>query len=152
VRTSTAGISFVTFVVATTASLTYYQFFYVPEANIKPSFPRPVLHPEKAVEVAIAPGASLESNPQAFVPKVARGIYGISNRVVWTNTDSVMHSITGDYVDVIYGKFDSTEHLGTLIRPGGTFDFAFTKTGEYLYHCTPHPYMQGRIEIVENFS
>lgn len=151
-RTSAAGISFVTFVVATIVSLTYYQFFYVPETNTKPWLPEQVLRPEKAVQVKIAPGASLESNPQSFVPKVAPGNYGISNRVVWTNADSVMHSVSGDYVDPIYGRFDSTEHLGTLIRPGETFDFTFTGTGEYLYQCTPHPYMQGRIEILENFS
>jgi hypothetical protein len=143
VRASVAGISFVTFIVATTASLAYYQFFYVPEANAKPSFPGNVLWPEKAAQVAIAPGASLESSPQIFVTKATRGIYGVSNKVIWINTDSVMHSVTSDadYVDAIYGKFDSTEHLGTLIKPGGTFEFTFTKTGEYPYRCAPHPYM-----------
>jgi plastocyanin len=42
--------------------------------------------------------------------------------------------------------------IWALIKPGGTFEFTFTRTGEYLYHCTSHPYMQGRVEIVENFS
>lgn len=140
--------------VAVTASLAYYQFTYVPEVNMKPVFPHAILYPPETTAIKIAPGASLESNPQAFVPKSARGIIGISNNVTWTNTDSVMHSVTSDtdHVDVISGKFDSTEHLGTLIGQDQTFSFTFVKVGQYYYHCSPHPYMQGMVEIVENFS
>lgn len=58
--------------------------------------------------------------------------------------------------DVMNGKFDSVaqmgELIGELIGEGETFTFAFTKVGEYLYRCEPHPHMQGRIEIVENYS
>jgi plastocyanin len=65
-----------------------------------------------------------------------------------------MHSVTSDsdYVDVINGKFDSTDHLGTLIAQNQTFSFTFVKVGKYYYHCEPHPHMQGMVEIVENFS
>ena len=76
-----AGISFAAFVVAVAASLTYYQFTYVSEVNTEPTFPPSILAPAETVGVKIVQGASLESSPQAFVPKSARGIIGISNKV-----------------------------------------------------------------------
>jgi plastocyanin len=74
--------------------------------------------------------------------------------VVWTNTDVTGHTVTTDngYVDKINGDFDSIKQLGSVIPPGGTFDFTFTEVGEYPYHCEPHPHMQGSVEIVENFA
>ena len=152
--TNTAGISLVAFVVAVACSLAYYQTAYVPEVNTKPVFPKAVLEPEEFIEISIAEGASLPSNIQAYVPHNVRGVYGVSNRVTWTNADSVRHTVTSDtgYVDVINGKFDSVAQMGKLIGEGETFSFTFTKVGEYLYHCEPHPHMQGRIEIVENYS
>jgi plastocyanin len=150
-----AGISIMAFLVAVVMSLAYYQFVYIPEANTKPYFSDAILHPMQSVQVKIAEGAAIKSNPQNFVPKVVRGIIGMSNRIVWTNMDSTTsHTVTSDngYVDVISGKFDSTNQLSSLISPGKTFAFTFTKVGEYAYHCEPHPHMQGKVEIVENFS
>lgn len=128
-----AGISFTAFVVAVAARLAYYQFAYVPEVNIKPTFAHSILAPDETVGIKIVQGASLESNPQAFVPKSARGIIGVSNKVTWTNTDFVMHSVTSDsdYVDPINGKFDSIDHMGTLIGQNQTFSFTFVKVGKY---------------------
>ena len=65
-----------------------------------------------------------------------------------------MHSVTSDndYVDPINGRFDSVEHMGTLIGQNQMFSFTFVEVGQYYYHCSPHPYMQGMVEIVENFS
>ena len=151
---SAAGISLVAFVVAVVCSLAYYQTAYVPEVNTKPVFPKAILEPEESIEINIAEGASLESSKRAYVPNISRGVYGVSNRVTWTNTDSVRHTVTSDtgYIDVISGKFDSTEQFGQLIGEGETFTFTFTKVGEYLFHCEPHPHMQGKVEIVENYA
>ena len=106
-----AGISVMTFVVAVAVSMGYYQFVYIPQANAKPTLPEEVLNPPEVTEVSIAEGASLESNGQFFVPKDARGTIGISNKVVWTNTDVTGHTVTTDdgYVDLISGEFNSIE-------------------------------------------
>lgn len=128
-----ARIGFAAFVVAVAAHLTYYQFTYVPEVNTKPTFPSSILATAETVGVKIVQGASLESSPPAFVPKSARGIIGISNKVTCTNTDSVMHSVTSDndYVDPINGRFNSVEHMGTLIGQNRMFSFTFVKVGQY---------------------
>ena len=148
-----AGISVIAFVVAIAVSMGYYQFVYIPEANAKPTLPEAVLNPAEEQKVNIAEGASLPTNGQFFVPKEARGVIGLSNKVVWTNTDVTGHTVTTDngYVDKINGDFDSLKQ-GGIIPPGETFEFTFTEVGEYPYHCEPHPHMQGVVDIVENFA
>ncbi len=148
-----AGVSIVSFIVIVALSLSYYQFVYLPAINAKPILPDTILHPASATQVFITPGSSQPSQTKNFDPKAARGTMGVSNKVIWTNHDVTAHSVTTDnnYVDVINGKFDSLSTIG-LIPPKGTFEFTFTKTGEYLYHCEPHPWMTGKVNIVENFG
>lgn len=148
------GISIIAFVVALAVSMGYYQFIYLPEANAKPILKEEVLNPPEVTNIQIAEGASLSTNGRFFVPKEARGTIEISNKVVWTNTDVTSHTVTTDdgYVDAINGEFDSTKQLRDLINPGETFEFTFTKVGEYSYHCEPHPHMQGVVEIIDNFA
>jgi plastocyanin len=148
------GISVITFVVTVAVSMGYYQFVYIPQANARPTLPEEVLEPAETLEISIAEGSSLPTNGQFFVPREARGTIGISNNVVWTNSDVTGHTVTTDdgYVDIINGDFDSTQQLGAIIMPGETFEFTFTQVGEYPYHCEPHPHMQGIVEIVESFA
>src|SRR5919204_3547874 len=145
------GISVITFVVAVAVSMGYYQFVYIPQANAKPTLPEEVLKPPQTIQVKIAQGASLPTNGQFFVPKEAHANLGVSNKVVWTNTDITGHSVTSDngYVDVINGDFNSIKQQNTLIMPGKTFEFTFTKVGDYPYHCEPHPHMKGVVSIAE---
>lgn len=148
------GISIITFIVAVAVSMGYYQFVYVPQANAKPILPEEVLNPPEVTNVNIAEGASLPTNGRFFVPKEVDATIGISNKVVWTNDDIIGHTVTSDdgYVDIINGDFDSTKQLGDVVNPGETFEFTFTKVGEYPYHCEPHPHMQGIIRVIENFA
>jgi plastocyanin len=148
------GISIVAFVVALALSMGYYQFVYLPEANAKPILPEKILNPPDITEVQIVEGSSLTTNPRNFVPKDARAVLEISNKVVWTNNDSTFHTVTTDdgFEDRVNGVFDSSHQLGTLIEPGGTFEFTFTAEGEYPYHCEPHPHMKGVITVVPNFA
>ena len=55
--------------------------------------------------------------------------------VIWTNNDSVGHTVTSS-------TFDSG-----IIPPGGTYTRTFTQTGNTNYHCTPHPHMTGTINV-----
>jgi len=149
------GIAMITFIVALAVSMTYYQFIYIPQANAKPILPEDVLNPEETFGITISPGSSLESNPEFYVPEDARVTIGIDSRVVWENEDTIPHTVTTDnnYVDQINGPFDSREQVeGGFVMPGKTFEFVFTKVGEYAYHCEPHPWMQAKVEVIENFA
>lgn len=58
-------------------------------------------------------------------------------KVTWTNNDTVAHTVTSDN-----GTFSSSQ-----IQPGGTFEFTFTKAGEYSYHCSIHPMMTAKVVV-----
>jgi plastocyanin len=147
-----AGISIISFVIAVGISIGYYQYVFVPEVNAKPILPDDVLNPSENAHVEIVEGAALESNGRFFVPREIRTTIGIDNRIIWTNNDPVAHSVTSDdYVDQVNGKFDSLDTIG-LLPPGGTYEFTFTKVGEYPYYCVPHPHMTGKVLVIENFA
>lgn len=146
----TAGISIIAFVIAVGISMGYYQFLYIPQSNLKPVLPPAVFNPAQTTQVTIVPGASSPSQAINFVPKQVQGSLGLTNRVVWTNKDSVPHSVTSDnnYKDLISGSFNSIDHIG-LIPPQQKFTFVFTAEGVYAYHCEPHPWMQGKVTILK---
>ena len=62
---------------------------------------------------------------------------GLGDTVVWTNQDSVSHTITSDT-----GDFDSGS-----IAPGKTFSYTFNNGGSFGYHCSIHPMMSGTINV-----
>lgn len=153
-RFQISGISIVCFIVIVVVSLSYYQFLYLPEYNAKPVVADNILHPPQVTKITIDPGSSQPSQTHNFEPKQIRTALGVSNKVVWTNTDAVPHSVTSDnnYVDPINGPFNSISTIGLLPPKGGTFTFTFTQTGDYSYHCEPHPWMTGKVSVTENFS
>jgi len=147
-----AGISIMAFIITVTASMAYYQFVYTKEANAKPQLPEEVLNPTESLKVSIIEGSSQPSQQKNFEPKEVRGSLGINNKIVWTNVDTTAHTVTSDtqYSDQISGPFNSIESLG-IIPPQKTYEFTFTKEGEYAYHCEPHPWMTGKVIIVKSF-
>lgn len=147
-----AGISIMAFIITVTVSMAYYQFVYTKEANAKPQLPEEVLNPTESLKVSIIEGSSQPSQQKNFEPKEVRGSLGINNKIVWTNVDTTAHTVTSDtqYSDQISGPFNSIESLG-IIPPQKTYEFTFTKEGEYPYHCEPHPWMTGKVIIVKSF-
>ncbi len=63
----------------------------------------------------------------------------VGDTVVWTNRDSVKHTVTSDSGDEMDSK---------LLGQNEAYSYTFTKAGTYAYHCRPHPYMKAKI-IVE---
>ncbi|AIF85562.1 plastocyanin [Candidatus Nitrososphaera evergladensis SR1] len=107
-------------------------------------------NPPQTTNIDIEQGASDQGANKGYSPKEIRVVLGTNNRVVWTNRDTVPESVVSDsgYIDELTGKkFESG-----LILPGGTFEFTFTKEGEYSYHAEPHPWMTGKISVVEGFA
>ncbi len=151
-----SGRALTAFIVAVAVSLTYYQFFYIPEASLRPIVPQEVLEPAEVIEVLVAVGSSDPNNDPFFVPSNVCATLGESNRVVWTNEDSVPHTVTtdDDYNDPYSGMFDSRERPqqdgGPFLLEGETYEFLFTEIGEYLYQFEPHPWMQGVVQVIES--
>lgn len=62
--------------------------------------------------------------------------------VTWTNQDSAQHDVTPDTETA---DFKATELFGK----GETASITFNTVGKFSYHCSPHPYMKGTIEVIE---
>jgi len=63
---------------------------------------------------------------------------GVGQIVEWTNTGTVVHTIT----------FDAYPYLSDpTLAPGGTWEVRFTKAGTYPYHCTIHAGMTGTLTV-----
>jgi plastocyanin len=106
------------------------------------------LNPPEIAHVDIERGASLASNERGYLPKEIRVTLGIDSKVLWTNRDTVMHTVVSDsgYSNPYTGRFESE-----LIELNKAFEYTFFETGEYPYHCDVHPWMIGRVHVVENF-
>ena len=76
----------------------------------------------------------------AYVPakiKVKRG-----TAVTWTNQDDVKHDIMPNNKKAGLGA-------SKLLNKGESYTNTFNLPGTYEYHCSPHPYMKGTVEVVE---
>lgn len=62
--------------------------------------------------------------------------------VTWVNLDTARHDITPDQPS---DNFKTSE----LLNKDESYSFTFSEVGNYGYHCSPHPYMKGIVEVTE---
>ena len=67
---------------------------------------------------------------------------GAGEKVTWTNTDDIAHTITSGAPESPTGVFDS----GNFAK-GGTFSFTFDQPGTSAYFCRNHNTMRGQIHV-----
>ena len=79
--------------------------------------------------------AKAEMRTMTFLPKRLEIAPGTT--VTWTNNDQLVHTITADD-----GSWDSGP-----IEPGTTWSRTFTQPGEFVMHCTPHPFMKAIVVV-----
>jgi plastocyanin len=93
--------------------------------------------PAGTITTAPAPGADTEVSIENFeyIPETITVAAG--TRVVWTNQDSIQHTVTHRN-----DLFDSG-----LMGRGESFSYTFNEPGEYEYYCIPHPFMVGRVTV-----
>jgi len=90
----------------------------------------------QSVKVGMKGAAGNPSSP-GFNPSTITIVIGVNNTVVWTNDDSVPHTVTAND-----GSFSS----GNL-NPGDSYSFTFTTPGTYSYHCSYHSWMKGTVKV-----
>jgi plastocyanin len=86
---------------------------------------------------AEVPGGVTIDNYQ-FAPATLTVAVGSS--ITWTNHDSDIHSVAADDGDPVMFK-------SAGLDTDDKYSFTFTKPGTYLYHCTLHPHMTGKIVV-----
>jgi plastocyanin len=71
----------------------------------------------------------------AFAP--AALVVRPGTRVTWRNGDEDPHTVVAS---------NQAFRSGAL-APNGAFSFTFTRAGEYVYFCSLHPHMVGRVVV-----
>ena len=89
---------------------------------------RPAAHAHATMDVTI--------QNFAFSPETLTVAPGTT--VIWTNKDSVDHTVTSDT-----GAWPDSGSLAT----NKTFSHTFTKAGTYPYHCSIHPSMKATVVV-----
>ena len=85
-------------------------------------------------EVIIPRDAVLRSNP-AFEPNPIRVVIGVNNTVRWVNQDEVPAWIGADN-ESDPAFYNATKDF-VFVLPNQTFDYTFTRVGEFGYHGKP---------------
>ncbi|HET8719654.1 MAG TPA: plastocyanin/azurin family copper-binding protein [Candidatus Nitrosotenuis sp.] len=141
------GIGLIAVIVGAAVGVSYYQLYYLPELNAKPVIAEEILHPTGVTHIEMVKGAANPEQKDNFIPKQASIQLSIDNDVMWTNKDETAHTVTPDdpYKDAYTGEFGSDG----VVKPGETYEFLFTDEAKITYHCTPHPWMKGSLEITK---
>lgn len=92
----------------------------------------------RAAAPTIRPRATVQITIQSFAFSPQSVTVAPGTTVVWTQKDSVVHTVTSDT-----GAWTSSGGLTT----GQTFSHTFTKSGTYTYHCSIHPSMTAKIIV-----
>lgn len=71
----------------------------------------------------------------------------INDTMIWTNVDSLNHTVTSNETNVSLGAWDSG-----VIEPNASFNRTFTVLGNFSYYCSLHPSMTGVVQVEEPFG
>lgn len=106
------------------------------EPEAPPEDPNTVVMPSGAWEPANA--------ATAYTPNELTVAVGTT--VVFRNDDTLFHTVTSGSSTDSAGSPDGVFDSGT-IEPGQSWEHTFAEEGTFDYHCTPHPWMRGTIEV-----
>lgn len=67
----------------------------------------------------------------------------VGQTVTWINKEAMPHN-----VDFVKGVVGEAELKGAMLKKDQAYSVTFNEAGTYDYHCTPHPFMRGKV-IVE---
>jgi plastocyanin len=110
--------------------------------------------PSPISEVYLPERATSPDAPKNFEPSTISVTIGLNNKVRWSNYDFKKSSVLAD--DKSDPGFFTATHNGTSDEPTResslnsyeTFEYTFTKAGEYGYHCNLHPWMKGVVIVL----
>lgn len=63
----------------------------------------------------------------------------VGDAVTWTNLEVMPHDV----------NFDKEKVRGDMLKKDESWSARFTEAGTYDYHCSPHPFMRGKVIVEE---
>ena len=102
-----------------------------------------VTGPQPGIASVVMPNGVGSNTGLNFSPANATVVVGVNNTIVWTNEDTVAHTVVSKSVPAGAANFSSS-----LIQSGGRFNVTLTVPGTYKYFCSLHPqWMQATIVV-----
>ncbi|MBI3841187.1 MAG: cupredoxin domain-containing protein [Thaumarchaeota archaeon] len=137
-NSTVVGIVVAALIIGAVASIGYYQFAVSPGQTTSPttSVTTAGCTPTTCVNVTIPQNSGL---PPAigYSPGTITVVIGVNSTVVWTNADSVAHTVTAN---------DNSFNSGNLAA-GRKYTHAFTTAGTFQYICSYHSNMHGTVIV-----
>ena len=162
------GIIVAVLIIGAVATIGYFQVEVAPSLAVTTTTTTTApavncqTHPSSCVNVTIVSGASSPYSGYAsgsttlygYNPQSVTLVIGVNNTVVFTNQDAAFHTATSASSDPASFNSQCLDGVGAPCPSGqgagvSTFQFTFTVAGTYLYHCIYHPWMQGKIVVVQ---
>lgn len=116
----------------------YFLFNRGYSAPQSASQPTPTTTTESSSPSAATSATAVSIKNFAFNPATVTVKKGTT--VTWTNEDSASHTVTSDSGSVLQRE---------SLSSGKSFSFTFNIVGNFPYHCSIHPNMQGTITVTE---
>ena len=89
-------------------------------------------------------GAGLPSGAPGYAPDTITVVIGVNNTVMWTNGDTVAHTVTSDNQTA----GGSPLYDSGMMKAGANFTYTYTTPGKFTYHCTYHSWMVGTVIVL----
>ncbi|MDE1832519.1 MAG: hypothetical protein KGI02_09155 [Thaumarchaeota archaeon] len=97
--------------------------------------------------IIIPAGAEDPSSGKNYEPRYLVVVLGVNNTVRWTNeSPSAAHTVVAENQDD--PLFWNVTRSSSVLLPGKSFNFTFTKAGEFQYDTEPHPWMYGWVLVL----
>ena len=88
--------------------------------------------------VTILKGAATDVKSPGYAPATVTVVIGVNNTVVWSNNDSILHTVTAT---------DGSYNSGAIFS-GASWSHTFSQPGTYDYYfCQYHPWMKGTVIV-----
>jgi hypothetical protein len=98
---------------------------------------------EKISLVIIPQGAVIVGNI-SLIPQEITVVSGINNTIIWINEDDTGHGLASDKS----GK--DVWEIPRILKPGESYSLTFNEPGVFPYHGEPHPWITGKVIVLEN--
>ena len=111
----------------------------VPRSKKAAPKPRSDAEQPAASPAVIQNAATVSASIEHFAFSPAKLTVKKGATVTWLNRDATAHTVTGE---------DGRGPQSGRIQQGDAYSYVFLEEGIFRYHCTPHPSMQGVVEVV----
>ena len=118
-------------------------------SSVVPIESSPINNTSPNVSTIIIPkGSDDPSSGKNYEPRFLTVVLGVNNTVQWINEADEPNTIVADTYNQPDPLFEKGPYSHGIIRPGKSFNFTFTKPGEFQYDTEPHPWLYGWVLVL----